>query len=381
MEAEFLFTSPLRPKTLLLHNTTTRLVAVLSSSKPVSSSGVTKTQSRGVHPPLLPDSCGLTCGVTPNTSKSLKKEWWPLLPLNTQRRRSLPAPSQGEVKRVSGGRCSGSPKLHLWTAERLNYGLWETILSKRWIMTRAFIQLNSEQYDQGRIPASGSSPSQCTSAHRSGVQWGWSSLWHENDISNSKADQDGKEVIEPVAGQRGRHLKGMSISLPAVPDSRSTQAGQQGGSLLHFILLHAEIQKGHQECQLSVARRESGVWDWMRRQRDCLRGLGLAGGWTTKPTTALGNPWHGTCRGPMTIDLCIDKVRVQSLPLPQGTQGSCPISQRSLWPMSDTLFGVRILSIHPVQTLPLSRKEFMKPEEEYKCAGVCCGSLGETRWS
>lgn len=119
----------------------------------------------------------------------------------------------------------------------------------------------------------------------------------------------------------------MSISLPAVPDSRSTQAGHQGGSLLHFILLHAEIQKGQQECQLSVAGRELGVWDWMRRQRVCLRGLGLAGGWTTQPTTALGNPWHGTCRGPMTIDLCIEKVRVQSLPLPQGTRGSCPISQ------------------------------------------------------
>lgn len=31
----------------------------------------------------------------------------------------------------------------------------------------------------------------------------------------------------------------------------------------------------------------------------------------------------------MTIDLCIEKVRVQFLPLPQGTSGSCPTSQES----------------------------------------------------
>lgn len=29
----------------------------------------------------------------------------------------------------------------------------------------------------------------------------------------------------------------------------------------------------------------------------------------------------------MTIDLCIEKIRVQFLPLPRGTWGSCPTSQ------------------------------------------------------
>lgn len=38
--------------------------------------------------------------------------------------------------------------------------------------------------------------------------------------------------------------------------------------------------------------------------------------------------------------------------------------------MSNMLFWVRMLSVHPVQAVPLSRKEFMKPEEEYKCLGV-----------
>lgn len=43
LETQFLFKSPHWPKILLLHSTTTSLLAVLSSSKPVSSSGVTKT--------------------------------------------------------------------------------------------------------------------------------------------------------------------------------------------------------------------------------------------------------------------------------------------------------------------------------------------------
>lgn len=42
LETQFLFKSPHWPKILLLHSTTTSLLAVLSSSKPVSSSGVTK---------------------------------------------------------------------------------------------------------------------------------------------------------------------------------------------------------------------------------------------------------------------------------------------------------------------------------------------------
>lgn len=31
----------------------------------------------------------------------------------------------------------------------------------------------------------------------------------------------------------------------------------------------------------------------------------------------------------MATDLCVEKVRVQFLPLPQGTQGSCPTSRES----------------------------------------------------
>ena len=113
LETQFLFKNPHCPKILLLHSTAPSLLAVLSSSKPVSSSGVTKTQKRGVRPPLLPNSSDLTCIITHNTSKSLKKEWWPLLPLKIQPQRSLSATSQAVVKRVSGGSCSGSPKLHL----------------------------------------------------------------------------------------------------------------------------------------------------------------------------------------------------------------------------------------------------------------------------
>jgi len=67
------------------------------------------------------------------------------------------------------------------------------------------------------------------------------SLLHENDISSSKDDQDGKKMIGSMEVQRGLHLKqgsfkGMSISLPPFPASRSTQAGCQGDLLLYYIL-------------------------------------------------------------------------------------------------------------------------------------------------
>lgn len=54
---------------------------------------------------------------------------------------------------------------------------------------------------------------------------------------------------------------------------------------------------------------------------------GLAGCRTTKASAALGNLWLRTRRGPVTIDLCIGKIRVRFLPLPRGTWGSCPTSQ------------------------------------------------------
>lgn len=109
--------------------------------------------------------------------------------------------------------------------------------------------------------------------------------------------------------------------------------GQPAGSLMQ-----AGTQKGHQECPSALSGQKGPGRVTLNEKGLCGR-MGLAGGWTSKATAALGNPWHGTCRGPMATDLCAGKVRVQFLPLPQGTQSSCPASQESSLANEQNWFG------------------------------------------
>lgn len=118
------------------------------------------------------------------------------------------------------------------------------------------------------------------------VRWRQTSLWHENDISNGKDDQDGKEIIGSVEGQRGLHLKqskpivrGMPVSLPPFPADRSIQADAKEA---RCFILFSSMQKlrrdtrnvssqwpeGSQEHETECEGKGT-VWkDWVSRRLD-----------------------------------------------------------------------------------------------------------------
>lgn len=79
----------------------------------------------------------------------------------------------------------------------------------------------------------------------------------------------------------------------------------------------------------------------------------------------------------MTIDLCIEKVRVQFLPLPQGTQDSCPTSQES----SPANEQYPVLGEDALCPSCPSCATKQKGIHETRGRIQVCWGMGETRWS